>query len=85
MAEIKVLEPIKSEISSFKTAGAKLTAETVSLDAPNMPAAKKYAEQQRNIQELIRLYQQLVVKDAKDIAAIIENIRAVDTNMANEM
>lgn len=85
MAEIKVLEPIKTEIEAFKTAVDLLQTQSALTDVPNMPAAKKYAEQQKKIYELMRLYRQLVEKDAKDMATIVENICRADAEMTSKM
>jgi len=85
MAEFKISNPLISENQAFRVAGTQLNDDfsEVSTDGINtLAAALEFAAEQKRIKTLIALYMQLVAKDAADIEAMIENVKAMDSSVA---
>ncbi len=86
MAEFKVSPGLSGEVNTFKSKGEALAADGVNVDKSDVKTLKtsmEYIQQQKDIRNLLRLYAELVKKDAKDMNKMIKDVEQMDEKIAS--
>lgn len=86
MAEFKVSPALSNEVTRLATKGRALATDRVSVDESDIKTLKtsmEYIEQQKKIRRLLRLYAELVGKDAEDMNKMIRDVRRMDDSLAS--
>ena len=85
MATFKVSEYLDIDVNSFLASGSNLNASFQPLDniarIDGMKTAHKYVQQHNLIKSLINVYKSFVMKDARDIQAMVTQARELDQNL----
>ncbi len=86
MAEFKVAPGLSGEVSTLKSKGEALATDGVDVDKSDVKTLKtsmEYIQQQKDIRTLLRLYAELVSKDAKDMNKMIKDVEQMDEKIAS--
>ena len=85
MAEFKVSPGLSGEVDTLKSKGDALATDSVSVDKSDVKTLKtsmEYIQQQKDIRNLLRLYAELINKDAKDMKKMISVVEEMDEKIA---
>ena len=86
MAEFKISPGLSNEVTTLKNTGKELATDSVSVDKSDVKTLKtslEYIQQQKNIRTLLRLYADLVKKDADDMKKMINDVHSMDEKLAS--
>lgn len=81
MAEIKLNEGFTAEVEAFRDSGERLNTSgvnSVSAEGLTLPTVDAYQDRLFGIWKVMFLFQLLTKKDAKDMDALAERLRAAD-------
>lgn len=85
MAEFKVNELLAGEISAFSNSGTELIASASEITISGVSSLKtsvRYVEEHNAIIGLMKLYKQLIAKDASDLQTMKESAEELDAKIA---
>lgn len=83
MAEIKLNDNFRAEVNAFRAAGGEIeqmSVNAISLGDLSLPTVDAYLNRVHEIEMVLFIIQLLIEKDAKDMDALAESLRATDTN-----
>lgn len=86
MADFKVNKKLTDEISALRSAGKALSNEYKSVasgEVKTLQTSMDIIEQHAAIKALLDLYESLVVKDAKDMDALVKEAEKMDQSIAS--
>lgn len=87
MAEFKLSQKFRDEISELKNAGDTMNSSAAEISSEGVDTLKtsmKYIEQHEEIIELMNLFRSLVIKDAGDLETMMAAVEDADTASAQE-
>lgn len=89
MAEFKVNDALTGEVSAFSSTGTEMnsTVSTVEMGVgiSTLKAGARFVAEHNSIIELMKLYQQLIAKDADDLLKMKETADTLDATIANSV
>ena len=89
MAEFKVNDALMGEVSAFSNTGAEMNSAVSNVEMgvgiSTLKAGARFVTEHKSIIELMKLYQQLIAKDADDLIKMKETADILDTTIANSV
>ena len=86
MTQFKINSGIRGEITSFKSPSDSFTENTsVSTDGVStLKTSVKYVQQHKDISKLLKLYRELLLKDAGDLEKMVVEVEMLDDRISKE-
>lgn len=89
MAEFKVNDALTGEVSAFSNTGTEMNSAVSNVEMgagiSTLKAGTRFVTEHNSIIELMKLYQQLIAKDADDLMKMKETADSLDATIANNV